>query len=651
MSTVLTNTALRFSLTFKVPTLKVRFTDLLSSLYASTYGLTVANVKGIINVTGSVSGVVYQNANWFAGTYGSPDIDGSVVPLPIWYKEFDLHVDVDGKPIQEEYTIEYKFYTGAVTLTAPEKSYTYNYTSPTVIPVMSHVCRTGLLTAEDNTITDYLFGLITPTIARIGTITEPAGTTRTPAGHDDSTGLTWTWTIGGTSDPTTSLWSGTWQLNISTALSYDVETWDTYTWVTIEDTVTGYISHNVQCTDCACILNQCIANFFDYALGKRATNPAKYAELEPSVIEVLMRWQQFTSAERCGEEYDTFCQDIKDIVKGVDCFCAQDATTSPTPIYPIASSTVTVGGGTFLFSLISSLPGGTPSWDWAILWDGLTVPSASTYYKLYQNTGGVAFFVGDLKGAAGAAGTNGTNGTGASLSVLWNDVSNLGTDNGPNLKELKKYTLPSGIMENNGEQIEIESVCHLAANDHDKTVCLTFGGDNIYTYFTDSLIIAGDDRLRIGATVNRTAASAQYITAKSERGNKIYSPKETVTAKVMSTGQEIILTGQNGSTIYAANDIIAKQLSVKYSGLMNGSPVVSAALKFGTQAITANTNTDVVFASYGWTNFAATGYTTNLTGIDVDGNTQQVTVVGTPAIDKFVVSCAVDVTLNWSAFL
>lgn len=647
MSALLTNTALRFSLTFKVPTLKVRFTDLLSSLYASTYGLTVANVRGIINVTGSVSGVVYQNAGWSAGTYGTPDITGA--GTPVWYKEFDLPVDVDGKPIQEEYTVEYKFYNGSATLTAPEKSYTYNYTSPVVIPVMSHVCRTALLTAEDNTITDYLFGSIVPTIARRGTITEPTGTTRTPAGYDDSTDLTWTWTIGGTSDPTTSLWSGTWQLNISTVLSYDVETWDTYTWVTIEDTVTGYISHAVQCTDCACILNQCIANFFDYALGKRDNNPAKYAELEPKVIEVLMRWQQFTSAERCGEEYDTFCQDIKDIVKGVDCFCAQDSTTTPATIYPIASSTVTTGGGTFLFSLISSLPGGTPSWDWAILWDGLTVSSASTYYKLYQNTGGVATYVGDLKGAAGAAGTDGSSGVGANLSILWNDIGNSGTPAGTSETTLKTYTLPSGIMENNGEQIEIESICHLAANDNTKTVKMYFGGDTIFTYVTDSLIVAGDDRLRIGATVSRTAAAAQYITAKSERANQIYSPKETVTTKDLTGPVIIHLSGQNGTA--SANDIIAKQFCIKYSGLVNSTPVISADLKFGTATLLAGVTKTITFATYGWTNFASTPYTLNLTAVDVDGNTQQVTIIGTPAIDEFEVSTVVDTTLNWSAFL
>ena len=138
MATVLTNTALRFSLTFKVSTLKVRFTDLLSSLYAGTYALTVANVRGIINVTGSVSGVVYQNINWNATNWqtaplGAVDITGA--GTPVWYKEFNLPVDVDGVIVPQEYTIEYKFYNGSATLTAPEKTYVYSYVSPTVIPV------------------------------------------------------------------------------------------------------------------------------------------------------------------------------------------------------------------------------------------------------------------------------------------------------------------------------------------------------------------------------------------------------------------------------------------------------------------------------------------------------------------------------------
>jgi hypothetical protein len=40
-----------------------------------------------------------------------------------------------------------------------------------------------------------------------------------------------------------------------------------------------------------------------------------------------------------------------------------------------------------------------------------------------------------------------------------------------------------------------------------------------------------------------------------------------------------------------------------------------------------------------------------LTAVDVSGNTQQVTIIGTPAITGFSVSTVVDTTLNWSAFL
>jgi len=643
--TLLLNTDLRFSLTFKVATKKIRFTDLLSSVYASTYGLTVVNVKGILNIIGSVSGIVYQNTNWLAGTYGSPDIDGNA---GTWFVEFDQPVDVNGVIIPQEFTVEYKFYNGSATLTAPDKSYVYGYVSPKVLAQLSHVCRTALLTATDATTTDYLFGDIIPVIARRGTITEPAGTTRTPAGYQDSTELTWSWTIGGTLLPATSLWSGEWQLNISTGLVYNVEAWDSYTWIVITDTVTGYVPWNVQCTDCACILNQCIDNFFDYVLGKRDNNPSKYAELQPLVVEVLMRWMQFISAERCSQEYDTFCTDIKEIVKGADCFCLQDITTSPVPIYPIGSSTTNVGSS-FLFSLISSLPSGTPTWNWAFLWDGLTVPGASTYLKLYQNVGGSAFFVMDIKGGKGDPGTNGTNGTGASQSVLWNDIGNSGTPAGTSEEVLKTYTLPSGILGNNGEQLEVDSISKFAANDNGKTVRLYFGGNTLYEHFTDSLIIAGDDRLYLGAIISRTGATGQYVTAKSERGNKMYSPKETTWTEDLTNPVIIKLTGQN--SVAAANDIVAKQLCVRYSGMVAGTPVVSADMKWGTAMLLAGVEKDILFADYGFTNFVSTPYTLNLTAVDVDGNTQQVTIIGTPAIDKFTVSCVVDATLNWSAFL
>jgi hypothetical protein len=650
MTALLYNTDLRFSLTFKVATKKIRFTDLLSGVYASSYGLTVGNCKGIINVTGSVSGVVYQNVNWVAGTYGTPDIDGNAAT---WYVEFDQPDDVDGVIIPQEFTVEYKLSTSAIlgqtVLAAPEKSYVYGYVSPTVIPSLTHVCRTALISAIDDTSTDYLFGDIVPVIARIKSVTEPAGTTRTPAGHLDSTTLADTaWAIGGTTSPTTSLWSGVWQLNISTGLTYSVEAWGSYTWIVITDTVTGYKTQNVQCTDCACLLNQCITNFFDYTVGLRDTNPAKYQEYREKSIEILMLWMQFTNAERCGEEYDTFCTEIQDIVKGTDCFCLQDLTTSPVPIYPISSSTVTQSA-TFLFDLITSLPGGTPAWDWAFLWDNVTVPSASTYLKLYQNVGGTAFFVMDIKGAAGAAGAAGRDGTGTNQSVLWNDIGNSGTAAGTSETTLKTYTLPSGILENNGEQLEIDTVSTLAANDNGKTVRLYFGGNEIYEYFTDSLIISGDDKLYLGAVVNRTAVAAQYVTSKAERGNKMYSPKVTTWTENSAAPIIIHLSGQNSTS--TANDIVANQLCLRYSGMVSSTPVISADLKFGILSLTAGVQYDYLFATDGWANFTSTPYTLNLTAVDVNGDTQQVTIVGTPAVTGFSISTIVNTTVSWSAFL
>jgi hypothetical protein len=156
MAFPLYNADLRFSLTFKKASLKVRFTDLLSSYYAGTYGLTVANLKGIVNVTGSVSGVVYQNVGWPTTSYASPDIVGNTAT---WYFEFDLPVDVDGEVIPQTFTTEYKLNDGSSTWTI-SKSYTYNYISPVLTVELTQVCRTALLTSKDDTGTDYLFGTI-----------------------------------------------------------------------------------------------------------------------------------------------------------------------------------------------------------------------------------------------------------------------------------------------------------------------------------------------------------------------------------------------------------------------------------------------------------------------------------------------------------
>ena len=204
-------------------------------------------------------------------------------------------------------------------------------------------------------------------------------------------------------------------------------------------------------------------------------------------------------------------------------------------------------------------------------------------------------------------------------------------------------------MANNGEQLKVKAIVGYAQNDNGKTTRMYFGGNNIGQHYTDALITSGSDKLKMLAEVSRTAVEGQYITSEYIHGNKISGPKEYTWDLNFAAPIVIHISGQN--SVATANDIVAHQLCVEYSGLVNSTPVVSADLKFGTATLLAGVNKDIIFADYGWTDFASIPYTLNLTAVDGDGNTQQVTIVGTPAVDKFTVSTVVDTTLNWSAFL
>ena len=402
---------IRFRATYAItatPTLT--FTDLIQTDYNALYGWTTANVKGILKVTDPAGTVIYANAGWSstAPSFTSPDIVGSV---PTWAKTgITLALNEDDNVVKGNYVFEY-WLTNGVSNYYFSKTYDFQYVTPDVDIELTVSCRTSELSSED--VTEYDIDGISPTITRTHTITQPIGGGMSPVPGSTSDALR---TIGGGSTDSTRLWTGTWQTSISSILSYNMETWGTSTWVVITETVTGYDSIEVACDDCGCVVNSCIQNLIEQWKTALLTNGRRAGELQVSLLKLLSAWMNYQMAERCGEDYSTFCDEIRSIVVSENCLCSDDSDDSPHVIIPWGgTSTTIISGGGGNWSSGTTAPSGGSSGDYYIYYD---VPL--TFMEIYENSGGTWTSLGNLvqagptgpTGAIGATGPAGASVTG-----------------------------------------------------------------------------------------------------------------------------------------------------------------------------------------------------------------------------------------------
>ena len=392
---------IRFRATYAItatPTLT--FTDLIQTDYNALYGWTTANVKGILKITDPAGTVIYANVGWSSTTpsFTSPDIVGSV---PTWAKTgITLALDEDDNVVKGDYVFEY-WLTNGVSNYYFSKTYDFQYVTPDVDIELTVSCRTSELSSED--VTEYDIDGISPTITRTHTITQPIGGGMSPVPGSTSDALR---TIGGGSTDSTRLWTGTWQTSISSILSYNMETWGTYTWVVITETVTGYDSIEVACDDCGCVVNSCIQNLIEQWKTALLTNGRRAGELQVSLIKLLSAWMNYQMAERCGDDYSTFCDEIRSIVVSENCLCADDADDSPHVIIPWGgTSTTIISGGGGNWSSGTTAPSGGSSGDYYIYYD---VPL--TFMEIYENSGGTWTSLGNLV-QAGPTGPSGLDGS------------------------------------------------------------------------------------------------------------------------------------------------------------------------------------------------------------------------------------------------
>jgi len=128
-------------------------------------GTVAANVTVVAKITAPITGVFYNNTN-----HSLPDIDcGTSLNSII---EIALPLDAGGIPEQGEYTIELTYVDSVVPATIVDtRTFTLNYTAPTVDLTMEVDCNKPLLTSTDST--GYTQNTIDPTITRAMQINYP----------------------------------------------------------------------------------------------------------------------------------------------------------------------------------------------------------------------------------------------------------------------------------------------------------------------------------------------------------------------------------------------------------------------------------------------------------------------------------------------
>jgi hypothetical protein len=148
---------------YKLSTKQITFTDKTDFV---GQGTVAGNVTVVAKITAPVSGVIYNNTN-----HGAPDIDcgvslDSIITIP-------LPLDAGGLPEQGLYTIQLTYQD--LVVPTPDvvdiRTFTLDYTSPTVDISMTTDCITPLLAAVDDTA--YTQNTIDPTITRAFAIHYP----------------------------------------------------------------------------------------------------------------------------------------------------------------------------------------------------------------------------------------------------------------------------------------------------------------------------------------------------------------------------------------------------------------------------------------------------------------------------------------------
>ncbi len=552
MAAQLLESNITFSIDFDLTaeTKDLEFTDLLSADYDPTYGKTLSNVLGILQISGP-NGVLYTNVGWETDSFASPDIDGGT---PLWSKSVNLPLDSEDEVQLGTYTIVYKLSVTAIAavFATVTKTYDYQFETPTAVIGVTSSCKVSTMTIVDNT--DY-------TVNIDGTDYDPVNILIDAIGRDFT--IRWPLSSGQSNDTSTAqsvtigpnIWTGQYDILLDTEAIYNLEEWNSQTWVIVHaqiygeyTDVSGRSGYIVENEDYSEQLYQAFKNIDDSFLTASKTNTKEAQRFEDVRNSLSYYMSMYEIAREHGYDTTFSVTKMRELVGEEGWTLGSDTSSKEVIAWAsIVAGSTTVG---------STILNGT-----AVPATGLG--SVGDYYirtgngHFYEKTGVAMWtYIMTIEGAAGAAGSQ--------VSILWNDISDDGTTATIIEKTLKNYTLTADTIVE-GDVIYVESLIQFGQNDNGKTVKFYFGVSGAtFDYYTETLCNAQNDRLTLKVWITCTGAATQFINyEKYRKGSpgKVYIADTTDTETI--SGDIIIkITGQN--KVATINDIVCKQLKIEH---------------------------------------------------------------------------------------
>jgi hypothetical protein len=341
----------KFCVFFNQGSAKIQIQDLTYAQHGATDDLIVGMLKIV-----SPLGIIYQNKNWAADDYSSPDISDDNIEA--FKSELDAIDIVDNFTIGT-YTFYYKIsIDGGVNGYEVSKSYIYNVTAPDTEVLDSFSRETSELTFYD--LSDYKLTVIegNRTHYEYPTSTTKLLTIRPPMNVDalsTITSVTDSVTIG------PNCYTGSYYLLLETDAVYVLATWGNYNWINVTFSV-----ENQSTSDLSSVIT-CFTNYQECitAIDARyqvlvGTNPSK-ADAYKIIRDNITFYHGLSLIyERAGIDTTYCCTKLMELLRQFD-FCSADPSTTPQEIIPTIS-----GSGS-----------GTDGTDGSVWYNGTAIPDAT----------------------------------------------------------------------------------------------------------------------------------------------------------------------------------------------------------------------------------------------------------------------------------
>jgi hypothetical protein len=492
------------------------FTDTVAALYNSTYGLTVANIRGklllyapdgTVLVDGTTA-IINGNTSIWAHTISSPALDA------------------DNNIQRGSYTGTYSVSTdGGVSYAAHYVSIDleYVYAVPSAVITFDPNIPASTLFVTDATSYNALNSAgdtVIPTKTYNMTTQYPMKSdgTRWSAAH---TAATVSYTIG------PSIYTRVWETSIATTVKYLMDVWaDGSEQLTVNDLIEGSNKIDIH-------VPYAIGQYYASMVALQSKydsltyNYQEQARLREIQNQINDNYRLYEVALEAGEDWTPYAQNIQDLLESTGTLVPYDEDIS------VIIAAVSGGGtGASGFSGYSGDPAGGSG---------------------FSGYSGFSAF----SGYSGEAAT-------VAYNIITATVTPVGTDAGQSPKDLYSYTMAGGTLAETGDNVELNVALYLGENSRGKTIDLYFGGTKIDTFYTDSTVTATDKYINAFMRITRVDGSNQNVETEFLRAGLPGSTNgllQTATTKTLSADQEIKVVGTNEESF--ANDIVMNQFVVK----------------------------------------------------------------------------------------